>query len=644
MARSDEVPGSHTDVLIIGAGPAGLTAAYWMAQYGVKARIIDKRGTKIFNGQADGLRARTQELFDSMDIQDRVSKECRAAYEFRVWGPDGNGGIARQSGVPVTKETYAKSRFPVTGLNQGRIERFILDAIKKAAPDLQVERGVIAESLDYNEELEKDPQAYPITIKLRTLSEEEANPSPMYGSSGPRDGLFRSNLAPDDWDDLINKSKAKAGKTEVVKAKYVIGCDGAHSWTRKQLGIQLEGAATDFIWGVMDVVPISNFPDMRHAAVIKNEAGTILLICRERGLMRLYIPLTHADDTSIRVDRSNINLDLLRETAKKIFHPYNFDFKICDWWSAYQVGQRVAPRMHRGNRIFIAGDACHTHSPKVGAGMNISIQDGFNIGWKVASAAAGITQPAAVLPTYELERHPVAERLADFDRNWSVLFTAADTKPEDYKARNDAYEDFAQGFVLDYPESRLVRRAWRSGLAAKLVPGERFWPAKLVAHADGFPVWSTHLMKSDGRWRVVVLAGDVAVPAQMRRVEALCERLSGEKSAIRRFAPAGKKLDAVIDTIAVHCAPRAKVELFDFPEILRPMDEVRGVDYYKIWVDEESELDQDCDGKAFEKWGLDRSKGAVLVMRPDQQIGWMGDLEDVEEMESYFEDILQVPS
>lgn len=135
-------------------------------------------------------------------------------------------------------------------MNQGRIERFLLDAIKEAKPELQVERGVIAEKLEFDDKLAADPQAYPITVTLRTLGEEEANPSPVYGSAGIRDGLFRSNLAPDDWEDLINRSKAKAGKTDVVKAKYIIGCDGAHSWTRKQLGIQMEGAATDFVWYV----------------------------------------------------------------------------------------------------------------------------------------------------------------------------------------------------------------------------------------------------------------------------------------------------------------------------------------------------------------------------------------------------------
>lgn len=125
-------------------------------------------------------------------------------------------------------------------LGQGRLERFILDSIRQYS-DLEIERAIIAEFLDYDETLEGDPSAYPITVQLRTLHEEEANaPS----------GLDRRNLLPDDCDDLIQKSRERRTKTEIVKVKYLIGCDGAHSWTRKQVNIPLEGSSTDHIWSV----------------------------------------------------------------------------------------------------------------------------------------------------------------------------------------------------------------------------------------------------------------------------------------------------------------------------------------------------------------------------------------------------------
>lgn len=125
-----------------------------------------------------------------------------------------------------------------------------------------MERGVLPETLQFDEGLAEDDDAYPIKINLRHLSEEEATPKQSATSAngaGIQDGLYRSNLASDDTQDLLNASKLanKAGSTEVVEAKYVVGCDGAHSWVRNQLGYKLRGESTDYIWGVLDVIPIT---------------------------------------------------------------------------------------------------------------------------------------------------------------------------------------------------------------------------------------------------------------------------------------------------------------------------------------------------------------------------------------------------
>jgi phenol 2-monooxygenase len=136
-------------------------------------------------------------------------------------------------------------------LNQGRIEQFLLDSIQQHS-ELQVERGVIAESFEYDDAMEGDPKSYPIVVKLRTLSDEEANSPALRMNEMNHDaaasGVSRGSLLPDDWNDLIAKSQAKKTRTEIVKAKYLIGCDGAHSWTRRQVNIPLEGSTTDHIW------------------------------------------------------------------------------------------------------------------------------------------------------------------------------------------------------------------------------------------------------------------------------------------------------------------------------------------------------------------------------------------------------------
>lgn len=94
-------------------------------------------------------------------------------------------------------------------------------------------------------------------MKVRHLDNDAAIPA-QNGSNVPN-GLFRSSLVKDDTDDLIRKSHGKERSTEIIMAKYMIGCDGAHSWTRRQLGFQMEGEQTDFVWGVLDILPITDF-------------------------------------------------------------------------------------------------------------------------------------------------------------------------------------------------------------------------------------------------------------------------------------------------------------------------------------------------------------------------------------------------
>ena len=126
-------------------------------------------------------------------------------------------------------------------------------------------------------------------------------------------------------------------------------CDGANSWTRRQLGFKMQGEQTDFIWGVLDIVPITNFPDIRmRCAIHSAESGTVMVIPHENKLVRLYIQLNEVNSAGQQLERAKITPEIILKAAQRIICPYELAYDYCDWWTAYQIGQRV------GNSFSIA--------------------------------------------------------------------------------------------------------------------------------------------------------------------------------------------------------------------------------------------------------------------------------------------------
>ena len=186
----------------------------------------------------------------------RKESNLHCPVEVCFWNPDENGHIRRNARAPNTIPNL--SRFTEVVLHQGRAEQFFLDAIKispqPGEPPLTVERGVAPTSLVIDADAAEDEDAHPVTVTLRRLSTEESTPAQRVAGVG--DGIFRSNLfdgeGGKDAGEAVEKNDSRTGEEEeeVVKAKYVVGCDGAHSWTRKALGkgFEMVGETSDFIW------------------------------------------------------------------------------------------------------------------------------------------------------------------------------------------------------------------------------------------------------------------------------------------------------------------------------------------------------------------------------------------------------------
>lgn len=388
-----------------------------------------------------------------------------------------------------------------------------------------------------------------------------------------------------------------------------------------------------------------------RCAIHSAENGSLMVIPRENKLVRLYIQLKEvAPDASGRADRSKITPELIFGAAKKILQPYKLDYEYCDWWTAYQIGQRVGTDFAARNRVFLAGDAVHTHSPKAGQGMNISMQDTFNLGWKIALVLKGIANPK-ILSTYAVERRQVAQDLIDFDHRFSRLFSGRpakdvmDAEGVSMEVFKDAFlkgNMFASGLSVKYGASELVAtKASNQSLATGITLGMRFNSFKVLNQADARPWHFQERLKADGRFRVVLFAGNILEAGQKLRVDRFCARLDSEESFMRRVKSTGAPVDSVVEVLTIHSSKRTDTELLrDFPEILHPFDKSTGWNYDKVFVDDVSY--HEGFGDAYQNYGVDKERGCVVVVRPDQYVAWVGELDDFEGLQKYFEGCLRL--
>ena len=377
-----------------------------------------------------------------------------------------------------------------------------------------------------------------------------------------------------------------------------------------------------------------------------------MVIPRENRLVRLYIQLKEVTpDASGRADRSKITPTVIFDAARKILSPYKIDYEYCDWWTAYQIGQRVGTHFDAHGRVFLAGDAVHTHSPKAGQGMNVSMQDCYNLGWKVGLVAKGICR-RDILPTYQSERRQVAQELIDFDHKFSRLFSGRPAKDvmdaegvsmEEFKEAFLRGNLFASGLSVDYGPSVLVAKpAAKQNLATALSVGMRFNSFKVLNQACARPWHFQERLKADGRFRVVLFAGNIQSVDQKARVDAFCKGLDSPSSFLHRATPPAKPIDSVIEVLTIHSAKRIETELLrDFPTVLHPFDEHTGWDYNKVFVDDVSY--HEGFGDAYANYGVDKERGCVVAVRPDQYVGWIGELEDFDDLQAYFEGCLVLP-
>lgn len=346
-------------------------------------------------------------------------------------------------------------------------------------------------------------------------------------------------------------------------------------------------------------------------------------IPREDGMVRFYVPL---GGSAPPVEESQKHAYIL-SAAKRILHPYMLAYRSCYWSSFYQVGQKLANKFSARGRIFLVGDALHTHSPKAGQGLNVSIQDAYNLGWKLGMVLK-CRAKACLLDTYEMERRPVAEFLLRFDSDFQRFFHQPMTEKNfselEYRlALSEAVTiEHAElsGISACYADQHLLGDPILSqqALAIGIEMGKRIPDAVVVNHADGRGRHMHDLLPSNGKWRIIVFAGDLTIPSIMERFINLGRALLAPECPLRAFTPPSDPLNDVFEVITVHKAPRHTIELLGLPSIFHPWHDRRGWDYGKVFVDDKT-YHEDA-GHAYAKYGVDERQPCILVLRPDQHV------------------------
>ncbi len=579
------------DVLIVGCGPTGLTLAAQLAQFPqITTRITERKSGPLQVGQADGIACRSIEMFEAFGFSEKVIKEGYQVNEVTFWRPDEAGQLRRADRIQDVEDDL--SEMPHIILSQARVHDFFLEVMRNAPTRLEP---------DYDHHLL---------------------------------GVTRTD---DPTHPVVARFKTPEGETK-ISARYVVGCDGARSVVRTSLGYELKGEAARQLWGVMDILAVTDFPDIRLKAAIQSaDAGSILIIPREGGYMvRMYIELDALKGDERAADR-NVSAEMLIAKAQAILSPCALDVKEVAWCSAYEIGQRVCDAFDDGSenpRIFIAGDACHTHSPKAGQGMNVSMADAFNLGWKLASVLDGKADPA-LLGTYSDERRAKAKELIDFDRDMARLFSAKPNEAEE-AARFQRYFQkhgrYTAGVETRYDPSSVVGDTEHQRLATGLQVGMRFHSAPVIRLADAKPMQLGHVMKADGRWRIVLFAPEGDDGSAGGVLWGTCESLVAQVLALDTKTVA--EVDGIFDLRAVFQQSHRDLQIERLPSALLPRKGKFGLtDYEKVFS---------ADPKAdiFDMRGVDRQRGAMLVVRPDQFIAQVLPLDSIHAVSEFVDQLM----
>ncbi|MGN7413107.1 FAD-dependent monooxygenase [Paenibacillus sp. SAF-068] len=436
---------SFVDVLIVGAGPTGLTLACDLARRNVDHRIIERSSVYNVASRAKGIQPRSLEVVDDLDAVQYITDTGAVDLPVRYYTADGKSVEKPTITVAASAELETPYRDPVW-IAQFDVEKALRDRYTELGG--QVELGMEAVGLV------QDVDGVTVTVN-----------SPQ--------------------------------GEEHIRARYVVGSDGGKSNIRKFIHLPLVGKTHDHERWYLGDVRLEGL-DRGHIHIWTSSEGMVGVTPLPKSdiwQLQATIPEDIEEPEQPSLEAYQAMFDR-RAGAGRV------QFTDASWLSIYRVNIRMVER-YRNDRVFLAGDAAHVHSPAGGQGMNTGMQDAYNLGWKLAAVLRGAD--TALLDTYDEERRPVAQAvLDDSTKKMGVVIGTATEGGGLSQTLSTISDDLTSGLLISYRSSSLIRPSALTHNTCCLCPGDRA-PNATGLQGTGFAGSIFDLLRGP-HWTLLVFA------------------------------------------------------------------------------------------------------------------------------------------
>ena len=565
---------TQVDVLICGGGPVGLLTSYCLERYGISTFLVEQhdRAKQTMYGRAAMIAPRSLEMFDQLDLADALGQ---IGFVVREQISYKDGKLVESISSPASNITDTFFDYLLL-CRQRFTEDVIHDAYSKHCG-----RSAHYATRWLSCDLDVDYPDFPL----------------------------RSHI------------QASDGHQTAVRSRYIVGADGGRSKVREFSKIAFEGGLNNRYWIRIDGVVKTDMPGARSGIVGIQSAshGSILWACLDHGRTRVgfALPIELWESMGSDITQADVIIE-----AQKALQPFTLEFESVDWWTVYSVGQRLAAD-YRQDRIFIAGDAAHTHSSGAAQGLNIGLHDAVNLTWKLAGYIKG-WYPENILDTYGSERRPIAQQVIQQDKIISVLIGGeipeehqGDAGVDPNQLLTETYKKNSSlntGLGIRYPHGLLIDRS--SSLDGLKVPlGARAPDVMVQKPGIRVPIRLYSVTKFRGAFNILIFCGDST--KTMALIKQWQDHLTSEESYKSSY-PA---------------------ELFHHVVIAATSNN-NGAAAEKIGADGLGDVLYDVDATAYGRYGVSPEQGAVLVLRPDGVLAAACELTQGGQVSAYFRRLL----